>query len=620
MSMKRLFFSIFLLILLCWTSFAIDRKTAQKVAENVLNVKRSENLVLVNSPFTKSEAKEDFSPFYIFNGEKGFVIVAGYEAAHPVLAYSETDHFDYDHIPESMNAFLDIMSDVILSAKSGSLRPSREIQAEWSLYLSGTKSTESEVLLETAHWDQGNPYNRKCPIHAGMRSYTGCSNTATAIIMRYHKWPEKGVGTLPDYKNYVGGQEVTFPGHSLGHTYDWDNMPTFDIASSNQNVSDYQKDQVAQLMYDVGIMNQSGYSSRGTAAGLNEYGLVAYFNYDTSIQPMNRADFNRDLEWERVIKNEIDSSRPIYYGVELNSGGYHAVVIDGYKGRLFHINFGWGGSSDAYMVVTPVDGEESLVTRNYRASQHMVIGIQPNRGDASSVIKIISLTITNSYWDQTANGFNYKSGEDFFVNTRIANYSAEDKSLTVAYGLVNGDGNIEEIISATCPITVMSTLNDEWSPNYPAGYFYELCVINSELRSDHTIQLCQQKDGGWQILPSADDGVFHLGHSGQLRQLSELEFEKSIPDDAEWERVSFHVPSDALLTIATEDGQIVYNDYARNSFPPLEKEDLRIAKYYGTSGAYNGFIVVDKKRSSPPQTIFVTISDLIETASFSLTL
>ena len=613
--MNRFFFFILFLILSCCPSFAIDKETARKIAVNALKVERSENLVPVNTLHTKS-AEDGFSPFYIFNSEKGFVIVAGYEAAHPVLAFSESGRFDYSRIPDAMKAYLEMTADVITRAKRASLKPGPAVQAEWNHYISGTRATDSEVLLETAHWAQGDPYNRMCPFDNGVRSVTGCTNTATAIIMRYHKWPEKGTGTLPDYMTYFNSEPVNNPGHHLGHKYDWDQMPTYDLSSaSNPQASDYQKDQIAHLMYDVGIMNQAAYGSQATSSGLHSLGLIRYFNYDARIQKMNRADCHHDLEWESVIKNEIDSSRPVFYGFEFRSGGGHAVVIDGYKGRLFHINFGWGGDSDAFLSVTPIDGEESQVTYRYRTWQHMVVGIQPDKGIVTPGVKTVTLTLEPDKYAQIHKGFNYRRGEKYYADSQILNNSSDAISLDVAFGLVNGNGIIEEIISDTRHLTVECYDNDNWNTDYR-----RLCQINIELRPDHTIQLCQLKNGEWQVLPSIDEGVFHFSHSGQLRQLSELEYEKSIPNDSEWERVGFHVPSDAVLTIETEEGQILYNDCARNNFSGTEKDDLRISQFKGYIGSYYGFIVVDRKRSLAPKTIIVTLSDLVETTSFKITL
>lgn len=612
MNMKKLILSFSLLFLSCFCSFSIDKDVARRVAQTVLGARYNQNVSFVsNSLFDTKSGEDSFSPFYVFNGDCGYVIVAGYEAAHPVLAYSNTGQFDYDMIPPAMKDLLLMMSDVIEEAKNISLKPSREVKAEWDHYLSGTKSTEMEVLLQTAKWNQGAPYNDLCPYDQGEHAPTGCANTATAIIMRYHKWPERGVGNLPDYESYVRGELIRFPGHALGHTYDWDSMPTEDL-SSGSSYSDYQNRQVAQLMFDVGTLNRAAYCQSGTASGLNYQGLVAHFNYDPGIQKLTRGDCARDLEWERIIKSEIDSSRPVYYGVKLSSGGQHAVVIDGYRGRLFHINFGWGGTDDAFMVVSPVDGEASSIVREYRDCQHMIIGIQPNRNEETPSVNVVLLSPTD-VWD-------YKNKEEFYMTAYVSSRELVSQNLFVAYGLIDEKGTIEEIISDTLEITVEGILEGEWWSEHQTGVVTG-CVINGPMRSGHTIQLCQFMDEGWQVLPSSFDGVFHLGHGGQLLKESELEFIKAIPDDADWERVCFRVPSDAVIMIQAEDGSVLLHNYGRNYYYPDESSsDLRITKKYDSSGGIVGYLAVDKKRSFPPYTIQVTLSDLDEETTFSLTL
>ena len=614
--MDRLLFTIFFSLLSCYYSFSVDKDLARRVAQAVLNVKQAEQVVLVEDSFpgTKGSKGDDFSPFYVFNDDHGFVIVSGHEAAHPVLAYSKSGQFDASRIPPAMKELLMMMSTAIVGAKQASLKPSKETQAEWDQYLSGTKASGQEVLLETAHWGQGSPYNDMCPLDQGEHSVTGCANTATAIIMRYHKWPEKGQGTLPDYENYVRGSIVSFHGHDLGHSYDWDSMPTTDMSFDN-SLNEHQKKQVAQLMYDVGTMNRAAYSKSATVAGLNEAGMVGYFNYDNGIKRMSRGDYSRDLEWEEIIKKEIDSSRPVYYGLMLDYGEQHAVVIDGYRDRLFHINFGWSGDSDAFMMLSPIEGEESKVTREYHRYQHMVVGIQPNKNNNPKEVRADYLYISDD--------FDYNVGKEFSISALLSNYSSEIKNAFVAVGLTDGNGNLEEIISPTQEVSVNSSLENTWFGGWTS--FNTKCTIHNTLRSDQTIQLFQLENNEWHRIISNANSVIHMGHGGQLSKMAELEFIKTIPDDVEWKRVCFRLPLDAMLKI--EDDSLLWDQSVhtiRTSYEQLYKynssNDLRITTQYDNSGGLIGYVVVDKKKTSSSRTIHVTVYDMEETFSFSLTL
>ena len=44
----------------------------------------------------------------------------------------------------------------------------------------------------------------------------------------------------------------------------------------------------------------------------------------------------------------------MYYDGASNTGG-HAFVCDGYSEGYFHFNWGWGGMSDGYFLLTALD-------------------------------------------------------------------------------------------------------------------------------------------------------------------------------------------------------------------------------------------------------------------------
>ena len=119
-------------------------------------------------------------------------------------------------------------------------------------------------------------------------AYTGCTITALAIVMRYHQWPEKGVGTLPGYQTDT--YRVTVPDLPLGHTYDWKNMlleyPYFGYSQAEATA-------VATLMRDCGVMLQADFGpvgSSGTAASTFYIpsGLTTYMGYDKPTWAMTK--------------------------------------------------------------------------------------------------------------------------------------------------------------------------------------------------------------------------------------------------------------------------------------------------------------------------------------------
>lgn len=83
----------------------------------------------------------------------------------------------------------------------------------------GAAGGRGKVLLETANWSQGEPYNRQTPTIKGKHTVTGCVATAMGIIMKYHEYPIRAVNP-PEYNYYsIDGY---YSGHKLSYgDYDW---------------------------------------------------------------------------------------------------------------------------------------------------------------------------------------------------------------------------------------------------------------------------------------------------------------------------------------------------------------------------------------------------------------
>ena len=222
-----------------------------------------------------------------------------------------------------------------------------------------------------------------CPIVRGEPTYTGCTATAVAIVMRYHQWPEKGVGTLPGYKISRGEVLLELP---LGHTYDWKNMP---LEYPYVGYSQVEANAVAVLMRDCGWMIFSDYGpvgSSGTAASTFYIpsGLTTYMGYDKRVRTISRNGYTTS-EWNSLMQGELESNRPVIYsGFNDNAG--HAFVLDGYTDQNYYrVNWGWGGYCDGYFLLTVLDPEgqgSGGSEGGYNMYQDAVIGIQKDDGGA----------------------------------------------------------------------------------------------------------------------------------------------------------------------------------------------------------------------------------------------
>lgn len=325
-----------------------------------------------------SVSKAGESEIYVFNrtGKAGYLIVAADDAVIPVLGYADSGSFNAQDIPDGLQYWLDEYQRQFEYLK---LHPDEVRVAQ-------TIDKEVKPLL-TCNWHQSAPYNNECPTYTSdeetKHSVTGCVATAVAQIMYYHKWPERGTGSH-SYNWRVNGQElVTLSADFSNSVYDWDNMcDNYD--SSNTEV---QNAAVAKLMSDVGIsvnMQYGEVSGAYTADVVNA--LSAYFAYDKSVQMYTRNDYDVTT-WEKLIRDELDAARPIYYSGFGSSGG-HAFVCDGYDTEgYFHFNWGWGGKSDGYFVLTMLNPREhgtGSIYRGFNIDQSIITHIMPNDGDSPS--------------------------------------------------------------------------------------------------------------------------------------------------------------------------------------------------------------------------------------------
>ena len=142
---------------------------------------------------------------------------SGDDVARPVLGYSLSGSFRTDEpLPVNFRDMLDWYAAEIKLAREKGWEPSPSVHVEWN---NPTKAGSSgRVQLTTAAWNQFAPYNNLCPKVDGEECPCGCVATAMAIIMRYHKWPDHGTGTLPGYDFYWDGTKYRYhiDGHDLG--------------------------------------------------------------------------------------------------------------------------------------------------------------------------------------------------------------------------------------------------------------------------------------------------------------------------------------------------------------------------------------------------------------------
>jgi hypothetical protein len=313
-------------------------------------------------------AGNDKALLYVLNRADGggFVIVAGDDAAIPILGYSNEGTFSYDDMPSNLRQWL------LLSERYVEVCASRQGTAHMS------QQGESVVapLLGDILWGQGTPYNDMCPTYdGGTHYYVGCVATAATQIMRLHSYPEHGSGSKTIT---VNGQTVTA---DFGNTtYDWENMlPSYDGVDFNT----VQSTAVATLAAHFGVAVDMEYQPAGSGVHSMAvpHALREYFNYDQAVT-MRKRDYYSTEEWLQLIKTELNQGRPVYYAASSETGSSgHAFVCDGYDSEDYvHINWGWYGTSNGYFLVSHLDPDDLGIgggSGGYNLDQEIITGIQP---------------------------------------------------------------------------------------------------------------------------------------------------------------------------------------------------------------------------------------------------
>lgn len=305
---------------------------------------------------------------YIFKEvDGGFVIISGEQKTIPILAYSDNSDITFnesDWSPaflEWMEAYylqIDYIRENDISATLEAIALRNKLANGIDLGLRPAKDVSP--LLSTT-WSQGCGYNADCPTDAAGpcgRVYTGCVATAMAQVIRYMEYPTNGIGNKC-YTHWVYGEQCA---DFAAATYDYASMTN---GSGNA--------EVAELMYHCGVAVNMNYSPTGSGSYSFRVpqSFKNYFDYKNSIL-ISKNSYD-DATWNKILINEIDNSRPMYYSGS-GSGG-HAFVVDGYQGTdFFHFNWGWGGSHNGYFYLNDLTPGGS----NYTNSQQAVIGTIPS--------------------------------------------------------------------------------------------------------------------------------------------------------------------------------------------------------------------------------------------------
>jgi hypothetical protein len=307
----------------------------------------------------------------------------------------------------------------------------------------GPLSIEQHGPYLTTTWNQCNPYNLLCPDdpngsdYYGHRAPSGCTPTAYAQVLYYHRWPLYGQGThsYTDISGSItGAHNVCF-----STPFGWAAMQSaYDPWAASQPGDN----EVADLMYRLGVAAEADYEHGGTGSSIQTLGnrLNAHLFYE----PIGYAAAQNDL-----LPGLNDSLRAGYPCVVAVPG--HAIVADGLLidggTASYHINYGWGGTNNGWWsaddvagqaisygctsikpmlmafpaaaTVQAVAGESATlewllpVRREQEAERILIQRLTPQSGTWSSAAETLDHTVSSG-WQLSSSG---RSGSCWFAGT-----------------------------------------------------------------------------------------------------------------------------------------------------------------------------------------------------------
>ncbi len=386
--MKKPYFIFFISILIYLNSYAqlVSNETARQVARNIYyeraNIEKplAYKDVIFGDEYTLSDNGLPLLYIYNISANRGFVVASAEKQAAPVLFYCFNGAYSPAIQNDNFLYWLDLFKKQIKYVRTQTFQKDITIEKYWNYYSSPsialTKDVNAVSPLVTANWNQDCFYNASCPTATFGpcgKCYAGCVADAMAMVMKYHNYPTHGYSSHSYVHSVANGYSNNFGTLSANFgstTYNWASMPD-NVNSSNSAV--------ATLISHCGISVNMDYDGGGSAANLADAAgaLVTYFIY--SAQYTYRSIYSND-DWASLIKNSLDSLRPVLYAGSSGGSGGHAFVCDGYQNsgtysNMFHFNWGWSGTYNGYIYLSDISPSGSF--ESFNDYQQIVYNIYP---------------------------------------------------------------------------------------------------------------------------------------------------------------------------------------------------------------------------------------------------
>lgn len=363
--------TLLLLLLLSFLPVAAKKVTVQQVKEAALSyfASRGYNHQTIRS----CQALQDDASYYLINmSPQGWAVIAGDDVIEPVIAYSLKGTMSPQEMPDGMQFMLDYTQEGIEQVSVRNQAP----HPRWKGYTTAiTRATGDAVEpLIKVNWNQSAPFNKYCPERQEVHALVGCVAVAMAQAMSVQRYPARPKGSISYGCVNYGGLNINFDAEK---GYDWDA-----ILSGSNNF-----DEVARLLSHTGLSVKMDYGEDSSGVLVsNLYYISDALNNNFSYEAAQYHWRDRYAgDWEQMIINELVAGRAVIYnGVDGKNNAGHSFNIDGYDGNgHFHVNWGWGGTGNAYFLL---DGLK-YSNLHFSSSIAAITGI----GGADQILKNISL-------------------------------------------------------------------------------------------------------------------------------------------------------------------------------------------------------------------------------------
>lgn len=313
----------------------------------------------------------------------GYIVVAADDNSEPIICYNSTQTFNSERRTENVLLSLldrDIAARIARFAGPQPMSAQKTvILGQWRRYqqvaagsvLPAATPIDVRVWpMVTSQWDQIAPYSSRLPNPADL---TGCVATAMAQLAAYFRAPRHFMASTHnisvDGVFQLVNVDPTF-------TFDYDKMPNTLTGATAEQIQ-----QVAELMRDCGVSLDSIYTTTGTSAppaavagvftGAMYYKTASWYSYDPAT-------------WKALLENELRAGRPVHLSIYSASVG-HSIVADGYGfdsslNEFFHLNLGWGGTSDEWYSLPVFSTGSGSTLINWLGINGFTYNIVPNVG------------------------------------------------------------------------------------------------------------------------------------------------------------------------------------------------------------------------------------------------